>query len=176
MDVVVPIELPGPQFNAFKILAPQRKAFRKRRPLIRNLRLFANQGNRFLVALCAQQSRGLNPGLSGANDDRAFCHYRCLLGKRTIRPSSSSVTLIWQLRRLVGRRSSAEISSTASSVSCAGGRRSKNFSSTKTWHVEHMQTPPHSATMPSMPFFSAAAITVVPTGTSTSRASPLEET
>jgi hypothetical protein len=39
-----------------------------------------------------------------------------------------------------------------------------------------MHTPPHSATIPSIPFFSAAAITVVPAGTSISRATPAGET
>jgi hypothetical protein len=39
-----------------------------------------------------------------------------------------------------------------------------------------MHTPPHSARIPSIPFFSAAAITVIPAGTSTSRDTPVADT
>jgi hypothetical protein len=39
-----------------------------------------------------------------------------------------------------------------------------------------MQTPPHSARIPSTPFFSAAPITVVPTGASTSVDTPAADT
>ncbi len=82
---------------------------------------------------------------------------------------------IWQLRRLLGLRSAAVAPSISSCSSPMGSSLSRNAGSTYTWQVAHNIAPPHSATMPSMPFLTAFSMTVVPTGTSIVVVSPVCE-
>src|SRR5690606_10915106 len=83
----------------------------------------------------------------------------CASGTVTRSPSSSSRTSIWQLNRLVGRRSITQ-SSMPSSWGSGGGSRSTHSGSTYTWQVAHEHAPPHSAMIPSTLLSTAASITV----------------
>src|SRR5260370_16674318 len=119
INSVILIECARPELDAREILRAQGKSLGKRRSLVGNVGLFADQHNGFRIAFCSQRSRGLKSRLSPADDYGAWLHQRCLAGNRTIKPSRSSVTLIWQLRRLVGCRSPPPISTTAPPVSFA---------------------------------------------------------
>src|ERR1700687_2616588 len=91
---------------------------------------------------------------------------------RTVRPSSSCVTLIWQDKRLFGVTSGAK-SSMGSSMSVFGGSLVKNASSTINCQVAQAHAPPQSASMPGTMFFTAPSMTDQPCGTSTTCSLPL---
>src|SRR5215472_7473448 len=149
--------------------------FGEGRPLIRRHRLVTDQDDTAVKSLLAQRRGRLKAGLPGAEDggDR-IGHHTCVSGRWTTRPSNSGVTTSWQLSRLFGRRSLAVNSSIAFSSSDWFGVRLSCSSSTYTWQVAHIISPPHSATMPSTPLRIAARITLVPTGTSSTVRVPLE--
>ena len=78
-------------------------------------------------------------------------------------PSSAGFRTIWQLKRLVGRRSRTQ-PSMPSSCASGGGSFGAHSGSTYTWQVAHEQAPPHSATMPLTSLSTAASMSVVPAG------------
>src|SRR5262249_35917768 len=82
----------------------------------------------------------MNQLLAAGSDYLSCLMLRVAAGSETTRPSSSSVTIIWQPRREVWVRPKAR-SSMSSSSSLAVGRISYHSGSTMTWQVEQASEP-----------------------------------
>src|SRR6266851_852467 len=95
---------------------------------------------------------------------------RVVDGRLTVRPSSSSLMMIWQPRREVWVRPKAR-SSMSSSSSLAFFSSSYHSGSTMTWQVEQASEPSQAPSI-SMPFLWAISSTERPSGASTSRRLP----
>lgn len=114
-DALRRVERFGTERGVLDGLLVEQESFRKRRALVGEMRLIADQGDRFLVTAGAKRGGGLKTRLPGADDHGS--HYCCVSGVCTTRPSSSFVTGIWQPRRLLARRGHAVVSSISFSSS-----------------------------------------------------------
>lgn len=76
-------------------------------------------------------------------------------------PSSASVTLIWHESREFDLTACTK-SSMPVSISLIGPTRSTQALSIYTWHVAQAQAPPQSASIPAIPFLTAACMRLSP--------------
>src|SRR5206468_120938 len=104
-DSFIAVEGGRTQFRRFDLLAAGHESLGKRRALIREMRLVSDDGDRFFVAFRAKRDGRLETRLSSPHDNHAARHFtghrsHCWVGGVwTIKPSNSSLTSIWQLKR-----------------------------------------------------------------------------
>src|SRR2546427_77022 len=76
VDPVIAEELRWAQLDLVHPLLVEDESFRERRPLVGEMRLVADERDRFLVAFGAQRRRGFEARLAGADDHAAVGHQR----------------------------------------------------------------------------------------------------
>ena len=156
------IEGRGPQKQPFDGDGALEECLGQRRALVGQAGLIAHHRDGSFMPGFAQRGRELEAALPGADDDGAVGHQTCRSGMCTISWSTPGASASWQPNRLCSRRSPAALASISSSTSLMGGRKPIEAGSTYTWQVAHMAEPPHSATMPGMPWPTAVIMSVAP--------------